>query len=60
MTWLAWWAGAETWLAAASITAAVFGLAPPTVAWPVAVLSAAAARGTLRVIRLETAGRYRP
>ena len=47
-------------LASASITTGVFGIERPTVAWPAAGLLTIAAGAAMRVVRLETAGRYRP
>ena len=60
MSWAARFAGLYFLLASVGITGAIFGQLRPSVAWPVVVPCVFGARGAMRVVRLETAGRYRP
>ena len=59
MSWSARFAGVYFLLASVTITTGVFGMERPAVAWPFAGLLTIAARAAMRVVRLETAGRYR-
>ncbi len=60
MSGAALFAGVYTWLAALAITMTVLGQVRPSIGWPGAVLCTFAGRAAMRVVRLETAGRFRP